>query len=233
MHCNLLSSIRLTILFGSLKVVVIPASLPGSRPNIPELRHKLLKNSMLKRYFEVTLYNDCFLTNMYKYRYISLLDIDEIIVPLSGSSWLEMLNDIEEKGVKTTYVFQNVYFLDLFQNLTDYLDEDLPEYTYMLRNVYRAQSHSPKGYYVKSFHDTDMTLMLHNHFPLKCINGGCKKLSVSTMVGQLQHYRKDCYRNVQNCKEAKKHVILDNNLWRFKDVLLNRMEIVLNKLKVN
>lgn len=168
---------------------------------------------------------------MYKYKYISLLDTDEIIIPLKTSNWSSLLDDVEEKKgrVISSYVFQNAYYLDIFENETRDSD-DLPEYTYMLRHVHRTQNHTPKGHYIKCFHNTESILTLHNHFPLKCLNG-CTRSNVNVTNGHLQHYRRDCYNNLKSCKELKEDVVYDNNLWRFKDVLIKRIEHVLKVLQ--
>ena len=50
---------------------------------------------------------------MYKYNYIALLDVDEVIIPKNDSSWGEMINEImRNKTTKSSYCFRNVYFLD-------------------------------------------------------------------------------------------------------------------------
>lgn len=212
------------------QIVTIPANLPGYHANIPELRHKVLKDMMLKRYFEVALYNDCFYNNMYKYKYISLLDTDEIIVPLNKSDWLGLLEEIEEEdSIRSSYVFRNIYYLDVFENETKETT-DVPEFAYMLRHVHRTKNYTKINYYIKCFHNTEKVLTLHNHFPLKCL-GGCKYSNVNVTIGHLQHYRKDCYNSLKSCRDLKENVVYDNNLWRFKDNLIKRMEHTLNKLQ--
>jgi hypothetical protein len=57
--------------------------LPGVLPNSPEERRQLFrKNIWQKRRIEVLPYNECFHDNMYNFRFVVPVDIDEIIVPV-------------------------------------------------------------------------------------------------------------------------------------------------------
>jgi hypothetical protein len=91
-----------------------PHSLAGHQPNLPMLQHWYLdKRRDNKRQNEVITYNDCFYRNMYKYEYIALLDVDEVIIPNNVSSWGEMINEIKKnKTTKSSHCFRHVYFLD-------------------------------------------------------------------------------------------------------------------------
>lgn len=54
-------------------------TLPNSFPNDPKLRHiYLLKNILRKRHIEILPYNDCLYRNFHRYKYIALLDVDEV-----------------------------------------------------------------------------------------------------------------------------------------------------------
>ena len=43
---------------------------------------------------DVLEYFDCFFRNIYKYEYIGVLDIDEVIVPTNGDNWTQMIHNI-------------------------------------------------------------------------------------------------------------------------------------------
>merc|ERR1711936_1020308 len=76
-------------------VDVTPLSLPGYQPNLPVLQHMYLKSKLNnKRQNELIPYNDCLYRNMYRYEYIALLDIDEVILPLRHTSWAEMMEAV-------------------------------------------------------------------------------------------------------------------------------------------
>ncbi len=71
-----------------------PLTLPGYMPNMRGLQHLYLKNMLnYKRQNEVVPYNDCLYRNMYRYKYLALLDIDEVIVPKNTSGWAQMMEE--------------------------------------------------------------------------------------------------------------------------------------------
>ena len=43
---------------------------------------------------QVLEYFDCFFKNMYKYQYIGVLDVDEVIVPTNGDNWTQLIDNI-------------------------------------------------------------------------------------------------------------------------------------------
>lgn len=100
----------------------------------------------------------------------------------------------------------------------------------MLQHVYRTENFSKHGSFVKCFLDTETVLTLHNHFPISCLTRSCTSYPIETSDAQLHHYRTDCGQSV-NCSTLKQNVIMDNNVWKFKDKLIQRVTNTLNKLK--
>ncbi|XP_026225108.1 uncharacterized protein LOC113168266 isoform X2 [Anabas testudineus] len=65
----------------------------------------------LHYYGQIPALNDCVYRYMYQSRYVALHDIDELILPQSVSSWLELLPILEKKyGVDKGYMFENNVF---------------------------------------------------------------------------------------------------------------------------
>lgn len=100
-------------------VELIPLTLPGDQPNLPEYQHTYLKNRLTtKRQNELIPYNDCLYRNLYSYQYLALLDIDEIIMPLKHRSWFELMDEVERISLaeqnysRASYNTRNVYFFD-------------------------------------------------------------------------------------------------------------------------
>nr|XP_046244256.1 uncharacterized protein LOC124058765 [Scatophagus argus] len=55
--------------------------------------------------------NDCLYRYMYQSRYIALQDVDELILPQSANSWLELLPQLEKHyGRDRCYMFKNFVF---------------------------------------------------------------------------------------------------------------------------
>ena len=73
-------------------------------------------------------YNDCLYRNMYRYKYIALLDIDEVILPIEEKNWSDLMKNVKPLAenmashvnyknksfvhILASYNFRNVYFMD-------------------------------------------------------------------------------------------------------------------------
>jgi len=219
------------------KVHVTPISLAGGQPNVQSLQHLYLtKKTNNKRQNELIPYNDCFYKHMYEYKYIALLDIDEVIMPKNVDSWTELMDIALQKALKTnkderaSYNVRNVYFLDDLLHNHGWFKE-IPRYMHMLQHVYRAKNFTKPGQYVKCFHNTEKVLTLHNHFPLSCLGGGCSSYPIETVDAQLHHYRADCVKTLKkSCEEFRKTSVMDTTIWKYKDALINRVTTTLRTL---
>jgi len=185
-------------------------------------------------------YNDCFYRNIYRYEYVGLLDIDEVIMPVKKNSWAKMLEDAvadmhrtDNKSI-SSFVFRNVFFLDDMlpaEEAAEGYFKDIPRYHHMLQHVYRSTNETKM---IKGLHNTEEVLTLHNHFPLSCIRG-CRAHRVNNTKAQMQHYRGDCYPSAKRsgkCAEIKADTVRDDNIWRFQDELVSRTAQVLRRLGI-
>jgi len=221
-------------------VDLTPLSLPGYQPNLPGLQHLYLKSKLNnKRQNELIPYNDCLYRNMYRYEYIALLDIDEVIMPLDHTNWADMMEDVVTASLKVknesraSYNFRNVYFMDEMTDKHEHHThfKDIPPYLHMLQHVYRSANYTKPGQYVKCFHNPEKALILHNHFPLGCLGGVCTSYPVDTKLGHLQHYRSDCVTALKkSCVEFKKTSVKDTTIWRWKDQLISKTTSALLKM---
>ncbi|XP_018323544.1 uncharacterized protein LOC108735849 [Agrilus planipennis] len=218
------------------KVDVTPINLAGGQPNGPAFQHLYLtKKTNHKRQNEVVPYNDCFYKHMYEYKYIALLDIDEVIMPVEGTSWKGLMDKVVRKGLKNneepaSYNVRNVYFLDDLLHDHGWF-KDIPKYMHMLQHVYRTKNFTKPGQYVKCFHNTERVLVLHNHFPLACLGGACRSYAIETSDAQMHHYRADCVKTLSKaCNDFKKNSVMDTTVWKFKDPLIQRATTTLRTL---
>ena len=113
-----ISVIKLTKLYIFLLIKLL-IFFSGYQPNIQVLQHLYLKSKTNnKRQNELIPYNDCLYRNMYRYEYIALLDIDEVIMPIEEDNWSDLMKKVKElaykikKEERASYNFRNVYFLD-------------------------------------------------------------------------------------------------------------------------
>lgn len=227
------------------KVDVTPISLPGYQPNLQLLQHLYLKSKTNnKRQNELVPYNDCLYRNMYRYEYIALLDIDEVIMPIEHNNWSELMDHVVKLALKVknetraSYNFRNVYFIDemleahLQSGSAPAMLKDIPNYMHMARHVYRSANYTKPGQYVKCFHNPEKALILHNHFPLGCLGGICTSYPVHPEVAHLQHYRNDCVSTLKKscARDFKNASVIDTTIWRYKDQLVARTTETLYKL---
>jgi len=221
-------------------VDVTPISLPGYQPNLPVLQHMYLKSKLNnKRQNELIPYNDCLYRNMYRYEYIALLDIDEVIMPIKHNNWADMMEEAVKSSLKVknetraSWNFRNVYFMDEMLDIHEPEHfKDIPPYLHMMQHVYRSANYTKPGQYVKCFHNPEKALILHNHFPLGCLGGVCTSYPVDTSLAHLQHYRQDCVSTLKkSCKNDFKSVsVKDTTIWRWKDTVIQRTTEALSKL---
>ncbi|GJQ78199.1 hypothetical protein Trydic_g2528 [Trypoxylus dichotomus] len=215
-------------------VEMTPVTLPGHYPNEPFLQHLFLHHyRSKKRLYELISYNDCLLKHMYEYKYIVLLDIDEIIVPSVGN-WTTLMKDVATgpgKEGKSSYNARNIYFFDDYIKEDEFL-RDIPASMHMLQHVYRIKDVMGSGLYIKSFHNTDLVLALHNHYPLYCVEP-CRNLEIDPNKAKLHHYRKTCVKEIKNCDKLKDTKVKDTTLWTYKDQLIDRVSTLMERLEMD
>ncbi|XP_037931758.1 uncharacterized protein LOC119666547 [Teleopsis dalmanni] len=187
----------------------------------------IIKDILNKRTNELIAYNDCLYRNMYKYNYLALIDVDEIIMPLGKLiNWHELLEVAKSiKDPKCTnfasYCFRNVYF-PRFEGKPPY-SEEVPPYFYMLQHVIRVSNYTKEGHAVKCFHNTDFVVSLHNHYSRKYLQS-CFQLAIDKKYAHIQHYREP------DLKATLNDTVIDDSIWRYKDTLMSRSMKVLKSL---
>ncbi|OXA38641.1 hypothetical protein Fcan01_26584 [Folsomia candida] len=176
-----------------------PFSLPGPYSNLPHLRHLLLRrNNNVKLRSELIPYVACFLENMYRYKYIAIIDIDEVVLPTANSTFTnypELFEELEKMNTNVThysFCFDMKLFLDRMQRTNGTLVADLheirpelfndpdPQLPYVMNKVYFDKAYlcnSGRHTNVKCFHNTESVLLVHNHSPSACLEGvtSCSK----------------------------------------------------------
>ncbi|XP_014227498.1 uncharacterized protein LOC106652859 [Trichogramma pretiosum] len=219
------------------RVHVTPLTLPGHQPNVPGFQHLYLtKKTNHKRQNELIPYNDCLYKHMYEFKYIVLLDVDEVIMPVRDATWRELMDRVMPKALKlrnetrASYNVRNVYFLDDLLHSHGAF-KDIPSWAHMLQHVFRSKNFTKPNQYIKCFHNPERVVTLHNHFPLACLGAGCTSYPIDTTDAQLQHYRADCVKSLKkSCVEYRENSVLDTTIWRYKDQLIPRVNSTLRNL---
>lgn len=214
-HANMWKVLQHYVYMG--KIEVRRHTLSGTNPNIPGFQQDFLSKKIAqKRLEELIPYNDCYYENMNMYKFIALLDIDELIVPKGHLMTWSQLLEFMEPSLKYKpedidgYGFRNVYFHEGNQT-----SEDIPSYLRFSNYITRNLEHQKTGYFTKSWFSTENVLTVHNHYSFNLLSPNKKNRrkiwhEVDPNIAQMQHY---CFN--KKCDPVK--VILDSTLWKYKD----------------
>lgn len=176
---------------------------------------------------EVLMYTDCFYRNIYRFDYIGNFDVDEVIMPLGDlHNWTALIELLEgNRSIfagpeadmscleRCSFCFRNIYYSKEFP-----VDDRVPATLYMLGHVIRVANHLDAASAVKCLHSTAHNTVLHNHFSMGW-REACPSLDVPTSIGQMQHYREPDDKETL----SKPPPVRDDNIWRFKEQLIERV----------
>jgi hypothetical protein len=173
--------------------------------------------------------NDCMMRNWYRYRYMIVIDFDEVIIPGSHDNYTSMLSAIDVARNLTSpwrsYTFRNVYHFDHFP-----VDASQPEHLRTLRHRARTE---PSGflYASKSFIDPKTCLSVFNHFCYRKFTTykGPSTLDVNTSIAMSHHYRR-CHFDDVKCNNMSQKILADDTILKFKPELNYRVQGVLKEL---
>lgn len=173
--------------------------------------------------------NDCFYRNMYKYDYVVIVDVDEVIMPMGAHrNWAEVAQTAETDvradncaDGATSLCFRNVYF-PAYPERKPHSDAP-PHYMYMLQHVARVAEHLEPGLATKCFHSARYVTGVHNHYVMHWV-AGCGMRTVNETIGQLQHYREP------DIPETLENPVIDDVIWRYKQPLVEKTQAVLRQL---
>lgn len=221
-HPNMIDMFAYYVSTGKVEVEMLPP---------PDEHIAVLQN-------EVFGFNHCLYRNMYKYKFVLILDVDEIIVPhLPHKDLVELLNKTVEKKKKNGYIHdsytaQHVLFL-LDNNHANELQPDVPNDYLFLQHIYRAANFCEEGMRPKSFQNAETTEVPHNHYALECLGkmGWCDAVAVDVDDGKLHHYRRTCDFTADLCDDYSNNTVKDAALWRFKDQIIKNVENSLKAIK--
>ena len=128
---------------------------------------------------------------MFRYDYIAVVDIDEVIMPQQHNSWHEMIKEINKKTPVelnniSTFVFRHALFQDEEGEKLE-VEEDIPVWLHMMNHVYRSVKYFPPRYNVKSIHRTERTQAPHfPWFPRFSVSVVCCR-SFGRLLGACAH----------------------------------------------
>jgi hypothetical protein len=120
--------------------------------------------------------------------------------------------------------------------LDDYLKKTNPDgkVHHFLDNTLRVKDYLKPRAGTKSFVSTKNVLVVHNHFPLKCVKGNCRNYQIDLKDGHLAHYRNKCAGdlNATDCKKAGiDKAVNDTTLWKFNNEIIENVENQVKKIE--
>lgn len=209
------------------KLEVIPLSLPSGNPTDPTDRSQFFKTDRpQKRRHELIPYNDCFYRHIYTHRYVLIIDIDEVIVPVRFDNYsktvfekfeksdfsADLLRNFEKNGQRLSSISSRNVFK--FQsNFTI-----IPSYQYMISNRKRSKKTNPNGEYGKSFSRYEMNRLFSRL--RKIFHGMCSTAKViltllSIWKNLFEIDKKMCLSVINQVKICWVTILTDSILRRF------------------
>ncbi|XP_075042440.1 glycosyltransferase family 92 protein F13G3.3-like, partial [Mixophyes fleayi] len=172
--------------------------------------------------------NDCIYRHMYRSKYIALIDIDELILPVIHEDWSEMLDYLLSVDPTTNiFIFENHVFpttlKDKSNPLTPVEWTSVPGFN-ILQHVYREPNRPYEINPTKMLVNPRSVVKASVHVPLD-FSG--EQHQVSSDIAKLCHYRKPKQKDLQ-----RDFLIEDNILSKYEAVLVKRVNRVLKKVKI-
>ncbi|CAL4124573.1 unnamed protein product [Meganyctiphanes norvegica] len=210
------------------RIELIPLTVPGPHPNQYGLMLPyLLQNGGVKQLHDKVAWNDCYYRNINKYKYISIQDTDEIIIPTDGKSIQETFDFVKSNLLNTSqnslfnapsgYEFNGATFTEELLQLNGN-NPNIPTYMSLLQSVYRRGITK----FIKTVLSSEHIVTISTHSPHHCF-GTCTLVTVPIEQAYIHHYRKG-EREAMHTD----HVINDTSIWSHKEELLIRVQKALD-----
>ncbi|KAL5278665.1 hypothetical protein ACFFRR_003350 [Megaselia abdita] len=181
--------------------------------------------------------NDCLYRNMYRYKYLALVDLDEFIIPRHNNTLNDLLNRVNKNfdyRNAGAYSFQNSFFYLQFGDDALLTSDNNFKGNKAVRGALvtqrktrrRAKLH-PHKQRSKYICKPEYVVEAGNHFVWEFVPGK-GTLNVPATAGMLHHYRV-CEFGGDDCVKAPS--VLDRTSTRYVNRLVERVEIVYKYLK--
>ena len=181
-------------------------------------------------------FNDCLYKNMYRYKLLMPLEVNEIIVPIlpDHRTLLDYFNGLEVPG----YIFKVFSFhKNFFFSINEHKEEvqpEVPKSFYFLKQIYRAINQTKPSISLTSVLNPDYATAIYDHCVIRCFED-CEALDIPDEQGKLQRYiRNGCgddFTEVE-CQYLSQNTINDTSLWKNKNEIVANVKKAVEDLKV-
>lgn len=182
----------------------------------------------LHYYGQTAALNDCIYRNRYRSKYIALNDIDELILPIMHNDWPEMVDSLLKIDPTTSvFIFKNYVFPTTLRDKTNPLTP--PEWASVpglniVQHVYREPNRPSEINPTKMILNPRSIVQTSVHVPLEFVG---EQYEVPDDIAKLCHYREPKQKDLE-----KDLLIKDNIMSKYEAVLIERVNQLLNKLRL-
>ena len=195
--------------------------------------------------------NDCFLSNMFRYSHVLLLDLDEVIVPQPpATNYRELLRHLNSIASRDTMKYYQPempsikiksfnFFLDFPPVNKTVSAFPLISTRYLTYSTLDILKH-------KAIVRPDYCMLVHNHDCALPINPkvNMTKVTIPSKYASLHHYRRSCTQGYtagrrfkqghrdRMCMEALNHTDANVQMLNYEEILTAKVECVLQDLKL-
>lgn len=160
--------------------------------------------------------NDCMYRYMHSYRWIFVIDFDEVLVPRSSYDLREMVGYLENMTAKKTPPPVNYLFLNQYYFFDSPPDPAVPTSHTILR--YRKTPPTTRqGVATKSYVDPEKCAQMHNHYCMGLIEGLDDRNVfefVDSSVGTSNHYKR-CHLTAAECQDILRNTTDDDVVMKY------------------
>lgn len=186
-------------------------------------------NLRLKVFNSIVLHH-CLYKNLYKYKFILPINMNEVFVPRMGTSYADLLkitNKLSQEKNAAAYFGVKKYFISSRDKYPG-----IPPSLNFLQNINAVidQNLSTSTNSRVSFFNAEKVEVLHDNTVIDCLID-CEEVKIPSFIGQVNQYEE--YNNNQkgNYSHAgEDKVEQDKLLWKFKDDLIGRIVKVLQEV---
>ncbi|CAN0417355.1 unnamed protein product [Lampetra fluviatilis] len=178
----------------------------------------------LHYYGQIATMNDCMYRNMYRARYLTMHDVDEIVVPRKWYNWTQMMEELDEPKISAYYFRMHnfpVVETALWTSRSGYraqgtnILDHVVKVTYPPNELASKTIVQPRGV---QFQDVHQVLALRPGY-------GIKRVPDNEAV--VQHYKS--WKKIWNYPSSSE-LIQDTNLLKYSEVIEKRVKRVLDNL---
>ena len=168
------------------------------------------------------LLQDCLYRNMYRVKYLTFIDLDEMIFPVISKNWMDMLQVLEgAEGKYASFKFSNNFFAPGSSTAVSKGStcpyKKTPKYFVRLQRFPLSDAKERTKVIVKP--DLLEAIGIHEIGPYKVVRGYTPMFIVPKSIGMMSHYRINLTQDMIRGKPVE-----DRTAMKYKDLVIQELE---------